>query len=1659
MAATASEDDFGEIRLTLGESEMEVDGEKQEISEDGYAVPFVDEDGVLQIPEEAVAGAEAPDESGLLTEEALEAQGDEVQIDHESGTVSITEPYGLCRLIVKTEDGKVQDTYGATQTLSIWDNRTVLQYATKADTEKAAALLEQDASILAWMVDVIVSVDTTVQATETNAAVQAARSKCWGTQRVGADTFMQSLDTENAEEVVVAILDTGVDKDHPFLQGRVLDTGWDFVNDDAYPDDDHSHGTHCAGIVRDATPDNVKILPIKILDQYGDGPLSIVEAAIHYAVDHGADVVSMSLGGSSEKISITDGVEYAYTHNVSCVAAAGNDGCNLDITPTYPANVPLAITVASTGETDLISYFSNYGTNIDIAAPGENVLSSIPGGGFFKYSGTSMATPLVAACVALLKTEDSTRKPAEIEEILYSKAKDRGAPGRDDHYGAGVVWLGDYMPLERISFPTDSYTMYEHDLKKFVLRYVPDYPSDNTVTYQSSDPSVVEVRDADGYLKALQPGTAAITATTTQGALQTTVRITVLPQPFTQVIPCSDSGLVFLKSDGTASCFGTSLSGELGYYYGSGNHTFFPFNKDADTAETNIAQFYQTSSIATSYYVKTDGTIWRCGDSPTAEFCDFRFPHPLKTEDGDVLTDICAVNFDGCLLRRDGTVWLPTDENSLVYRILLKENGAPLTNVVSIEGSFFARCADGTLWTWLQPTALESWDCMYARALCDGNGETLTDVQQAYVFGTDLHDSGYTDDSQWDYSFSSEYVTFLQSDGSVWAFGTNKNGQLATSALKDCKSPVPICTAQDVPLTDVVKLIDRAALRADGTLWVWGGAVAGKYNGWMGIGPYDAETKLYAQQTMIDAKTPLTDVVDFWFNGILVAQCADNSLWWSDEESGYMVPMVLDGERMYLQPDAAAPSKREVKSVSLDVSQRSLQVGKSFTLHACVLPADADKPDVTWSSADTTIAYVDGSGTVYARSAGTVVISAISMENKKISARCTVRVENSTLQKVKLYTPPTRQQYHLGEPLDTTGGVLQLIFTDGHLRYVPFSAFDCTGFDASKLGEQTVRVAYGSFTVSFPVTVSVSDPAITELSMQTLPDKTVYFPGETFSADGAAICAQYADGTSRILPLTEAMYMQPDLEEAGTYVIEVSCGGASCSFAVSVVQPEVVRIAPDGNLPQALQGENVDLTDIQIRVYYADGTSEIMDVTENMCTYSTDTLGTQELTVTYAGCETKFYFSVTTPEKEIAAISMHSLPYVLYYKNIALVAFGYTDKTGYPVCTDGGSILVEYVDGSTQVLPLRDYMCSRIQKPTSVNPTKTVTVHYGGCTTSFDVFRTDIDSTNLVSLQITQVPYKTEYLVGERFVAISSRRAKSGRVLLTWKDGTQKEISMADQGISVELENPNDYETPGEKNVLVYILSNKQKIGDSFVIQYLDRYEAGVIYESYFGSKPYKTAYALGETLDTTGGRIEITRSTDYGVYQYASQSIDVTPDMCSGYDMSVPGTQTVTVDTGVVQLDYTITVFTITAQCLQPEIEIGQVSCIQTEFTPYVAEKREILWTSSDPDIATVDAYGRVTGIAPGTVEITAQVKGSEAVASCTVRVKERQSVYMPGDADGDGEVDLVDVAMIRRYLAGGWNAVIDLQNADVNGDGSVDLRDCVTLERYLAGGWNISL
>ena len=229
-----------------------------------------------------------------------------------------------------------------------------------------------------------------------------------------------------------------------------------------------------------------------------------------------------------------------------------------------------------------------------------------------------------------------------------------------------------------------------------------------------------------------------------------------------------------------------------------------------------------------------------------------------------------------------------------------------------------------------------------------------------------------------------------------------------------------------------------------------------------------------------------------------------------------------------------------------------------------------------------------------------------------------------------------------------------------------------------------------------------------------------------------------------------------------------------------------------------------------------------------------------------------------------------------------------------------------------------------------------------------------------------------------------------------------------------------------------------------------------------WNEKPSKYLYARGEELDVSDGSFYA--DTDVG-------NMQMTAEMCSGFDPMQTGAQTVTVTyTGLSYIDYPPEEFTgtltfdvfVSELVLEnevPETEVGKCTRILATFQPRDVDGRELIWASSDESIATVDEYGRVIGIAPGTVEITAQVKGSDAVASCTVTVVPRTAARLPGDADGDGEVDLKDVVQIARYLAGGWEAVIDLSNSDVNGDSKVDLKDVVIIRRFFAGGWDISL
>jgi subtilase family serine protease len=258
---------------------------------------------------------------------------------------------------------------------------------------------------------------------------------------------------------VIAIVDTGVDMQHPDLVSKIV-PGYDFVNDDADPTDDYGHGTHVAGIAS-ASSNNAqgatgicwacKIMPVKVLDASGGGYYSWIAGGIVFSADSGAKVINMSLGGLFGSQTLQDAIEYAYSKGVVIVAAMGNGG---DLTPSYPAVYPEVIAVGATDYNDLRAQFSTFGGHIDVVAPGVDILSTVPPAGdsccsdpsgYMLLSGTSMATPHVAGLAGLIRSFNPSLSRDQVYSILKHSAEDRvgstteDTPGWDPYYGWGRI--------------------------------------------------------------------------------------------------------------------------------------------------------------------------------------------------------------------------------------------------------------------------------------------------------------------------------------------------------------------------------------------------------------------------------------------------------------------------------------------------------------------------------------------------------------------------------------------------------------------------------------------------------------------------------------------------------------------------------------------------------------------------------------------------------------------------------------------------------------------------------------------------------------------------------------------------------------------------------------------------------------------------------------------------------------------------------------------------------------------------------------------------------------------------------------------------------------------------------------------------------------------
>ena len=355
--------------------------------------------------------------SDCVNELIGEYDADEEYVDNtESSQVFIKD-----RLIVPSDN--VKNDYGATESLCAL-GYTVLQY----DTEDAAATAKENLVADGYNAQY----DSILSCEDVNST--SSTSTRWGNDRIESQETLNAIKASGKElsDITVGVVDTGVDHTHPELVDRVVETGLNFSSTGQANGsmDDQGHGTMVAGIIAQNTTDNVKIKPYKVLGSNGKCSTTQIIAVVNHILSEkdAPDVINLSLGGEINKAdpfldTQNELIQSLVAKGITVVVSAGND--STDAGNYSPANISNVITVAASNSSNSRSSYSNFGTVIDIAAPGDNIFTYTMGGGYTSsYSGTSFASPFVAAAAATVLMLDDSLTPTQVE----TKIKDAAFP-------------------------------------------------------------------------------------------------------------------------------------------------------------------------------------------------------------------------------------------------------------------------------------------------------------------------------------------------------------------------------------------------------------------------------------------------------------------------------------------------------------------------------------------------------------------------------------------------------------------------------------------------------------------------------------------------------------------------------------------------------------------------------------------------------------------------------------------------------------------------------------------------------------------------------------------------------------------------------------------------------------------------------------------------------------------------------------------------------------------------------------------------------------------------------------------------------------------------------------------------------------------------------
>ena len=382
-----------------------------------------------------------------------------------------------------------------------------------------------------------------------------------------------------------------------------------------------------------------------------------------------------------------------------------------------------------------------------------------------------------------------------------------------------------------------------------------------------------------------------------------------------------------------------------------------------------------------------------------------------------------------------------------------------------------------------------------------------------------------------------------------------------------------------------------------------------------------------------------------------------------------------------------------------------------------------------------------------------------------------VEVIKKEATKIELVTLPDKVEYIRGQKLDPDGARIKVTYNDGDTKLIDVTEKMCSGFDSSSLGQKTVTITYENKTVSF--TVNVVERILTLITTDGA-IKTEYIEGQPLDISNLKVIALYNDGTSEVIDASMDMISGYDANVIGKQTITVTYKGKTTTFEINVKAKSVTKIeVTSPNELEYIEGQGLDLSGGKVKVFYDNGTSEEISLTDDMISgYDASIVGKQTIIVTYQGKTATF--DVNVIEKVITKIEMNSLP----------------NKVNYLVDQkfeiNGATIKVYYNDGSEEIVNVDSNMFNVPNMSKIGN--QTIIVNYGGLTTSFEIL---INDKTLVNISVSTLPDKTEYIEGQGL------DVTGGKLLLTYDNGSSEIIDITLAMCSVDMSKP------GQVNVSV----------------------------------------------------------------------------------------------------------------------------------------------------------------------------------------------------------------------------------------------------------------